>query len=379
MSTAVERSRTRAPRVLHLIETGGPGGAESVFATLVAKMHERDEYSAGVVPYDGWLAQTLRASGHEPLIVAGKGAFDASYLRRVATLARQHRIDVICAHLFGAAVYGALLAKWLRIPLVSVLHGVSDFGSNQRFATLKTWLVRSSAAVVFVSDSLRATLSPKLRLAEAATTVIHNGVDVDRLTPRRNDELRRRLALAEDSIIIGSVGNIRPAKGYDVLLDAARSLCADDPRVHFVIAGQPQEPLQSALESQRAAYGLEKRVHFAGMQQDVGGFLNGCDIYLLSSTSEGFSIACVEAMACGLPIVATRCGGPEEILAHEVTGLLVANGQPAEIVSGLARLIGSPELRMTLAKNARERAIGTFSVERMVESYRALFARVAGR
>lgn len=366
--------RMAPPRVLHLIETGGPGGAESVFATLVSQPQSDGGAALGAVPYDGWLAQTLRDRGQQPSIVPNSGSFDWTYLKRIATLIREHRINVVCAHLFGAAVYGALLSAYLRLPLISVLHGVSDFGSNQRFAGLKSWLVRSrSRSVVFVSESLRSTLAPKLQVAVESTAVIYNGVDTSRLTPARSNELRRRLGLPDHAILIGSVGNIRPAKGYDVLLKAAKILCAQNPQVHFVIAGQPQQPLQAALERERDEYGLGSRVHFIGMQHDVAGFLHGVDAYLLSSTSEGFSIACVEAMACGLPIVATRCGGPEEILADGATGLLVANRDPEAISDALKRVLADPALRATLGSNARQAAIERFSVERMLDSYQALF------
>lgn len=368
-------SRSTAPRVLHLIETGGPGGAESVFATLIARQVAAGDTAIGAVPYDGWLAQNLRSRGREPIITPSSGAFDWRYLRRIAGLIRQHRIDVLCAHLFGAAVYGSALSSYLRMPLVSVLHGVSDFDRDQRFAGVKSWLVGRSDKIVFVSESLRATLVSRLRIPAQRTEVIYNGVDTTALTPQPNQELHERLNLPADSIVIGSVGNVRPAKGYDVLLDVARIVCEQDRRVHFVIAGQPQEPLQSALEKQRADYRLDERVHFVGMHNDIHEFMNGLDIYLLTSTSEGFSIACVEAMACGLPIVATRCGGPEEILAHDTTGLLVGNAQPAQISEALFKLIATPSLRSALATNARQHAISRFSVERMVDSYRTLFAQ----
>jgi glycosyltransferase involved in cell wall biosynthesis len=371
-------STASAPRVLHLIETGGPGGAESVFATLVAGA--RGSRALGVVPYDGWLAATLRERHCEPVVVPNTGAFDVAYLRRVLELIRRERIDVLCAHLFGAAVYGAVLSVISRVPLVSVLHGVSDYASNARFAALKTWLVRNrSDALVFVSESLRSTLAPAMGVPATKTRIIYNGSDTSRLRPNRDADLRHRLALPDDSVVIGSLGNIRAAKGYDVLLDAARTLCARDARVHFVIAGQPQEPLQAALVERRREYELEQRVHFIGMQRDAAEFLNGIDIFLLPSKSEGFSIACVEAMACELPIVATRCGGPEEILEHEVTGLLVAHSQPLEIVAALTSMIVDASLRERLARNARRHAIATFGLDRMLNAYEALFATLARR
>lgn len=366
------------PRVLHLIETGGPGGAESVFATLVAGA--RGSRAMGVVPYDGWLAATLRERHCEPVVVTNTGAFDVAYLRRVLELIRRERIDVLCAHLFGAAVYGAVLSALSRVPLVSVLHGVSDYASNARFAGLKTWLVRNrSEALVFVSESLRSTLAPAMRVPSGKTRIIYNGSDTSRLAPNRNMDLRRRLTLPDGSIVIGSLGNIRAAKGYDVLIEAARTLCARDARIHFVIAGQPQEPLQSTLVERRREYGLEQRVHFLGMQRDAAAFLNGIDIFLLPSKSEGFSIACVEAMACELPIVATRCGGPEEILEHEVTGLLVAPSQPLEIAAALTSLIADASLRARLAGNARRHALATFGQDRMLSAYETLFAELSQR
>jgi glycosyltransferase involved in cell wall biosynthesis len=138
-------------------------------------------------------------------------------------------------------------------------------------------------------------------------------VDAEVFRPYQDRSLRSELALADDVILVGAIGNIRAPKAYDVLLRAARILLDRSQRFHFIIAGDCANALGRELAELSRSLGIEQQVSFLGLRADVPRILRNLDAFV-SSRTEGFSIACIEAMACGIPVIATRSGGPEEIL-----------------------------------------------------------------
>ena len=362
--------------VLHAIDTGGPGGAETVFLQCATRL-EPDRFTCtAVVDNDNWLAQELRTRGQTPLIESAKGSFNLGYLRRIAAIARSVKADLICAHLYGSAIYASALGAFSGIPVVSVFHGGVDIASRDRFTSLKAALIRmGSRKVVFVSRSLREELAQTLRIPASRSVIIPNGIDTARFSPGRDETIRAELQLPPDAVLVGAIGNIRPAKAYDNFLRAAHVLVSRSDRFYFAITGQYSGNLADELMALRRDLKLEKRVFFLGLRSDVATVLHNLDIFALSSKSEGFSIACVEAMACGIPVVATRCGGPEEILDSE-SGVLVAPGNPNELAEAIDRIAQEPQTARQLTYAARKRALEEFSLETMLARYEGLFEDV---
>jgi glycosyltransferase involved in cell wall biosynthesis len=231
---------------------------------------------------------------------------------------------------------------------------------------------------VFVSEQLREELATSLRLSDSSCTVIPNGVDTRTFRPDRNRSIREALGLSEDTVLVGSIGNIRAPKAYDVLLNAAGILVERSLPVHFVIAGEVSGALGEQLLEQRRKLGLESCTTFLGLRADVATVLHNLDIFALSSRTEGFSIACIEAMACGIPIVATRSGGPQQIL-NEATGILVAPDSPAALADAIEQLATSPARRRELAAAGPTRVRDHFSLQRMLGAYETLLAELSAR
>lgn len=366
--------------VLHIIDTGGPGGAETVFLNCVTGLDSAHFRSVGVVSREGWLAESLRKRGHQPLIEEASGSFNLSYLRRLVHIVRRERVDVIVAHLYGSTVYGALLALYTRVPMLAILHGQSDIHDSGRFAGVKRMLARSgSHRCVFVSKRLQDELAPALGLSQEQCVVIPNGVDLTRFSSERDDSLRRRLGLSDGMILVGAVGNIRAPKAYDVFLQAARLLKEKSPAYRFVIAGEGSGSLYDALLRQRSELGLEQEVTFLGLSSDVPRILRNFDVYALSSHTEGFSIACIEALASGVPVVATRSGGPEEILQDQECGLLVPVRHPVALAAAIDRVVQEPELAMRLRANGLTRVRERFALTSMLQEYERQLRLAAGR
>jgi glycosyltransferase involved in cell wall biosynthesis len=362
--------------VLNVIDTGGPGGAETVFLHTATRLDPTRFRSIAMVSRDGWLAQRVREHGLEPLIQSASGSFHVGYLRTLLGTIRRHKVDVVAAHLYGSAIYASLAGLISGIPVVSILHGQSDVSQTARLARLKAAIVRrGSRQAVFVSENLRMDLAARLRLPAALCRVIPNGVDTNVFQPGRDTSIRRELGLSDDTIIVGAVGNIRKPKAYDVLLHAAANVLGRSDRIHFIIAGEGSGALYDELLQLRSRLGIERQVTFLGLRTDVATVMRNIDIFALSSKTEGFSIACIEAMACGAPVVATRSGGPEQIV-DERCGILVPVGDPDELAAAIHRLVLDSELRRRLATAGPRRAREEFSLGRMLSRYEELLSEL---
>lgn len=364
--------------VLQVIDTGGPGGAETIFLQTATMLDPRRFKTVSQVSRDGWLADQLRRKGTVPLIRNADGSFNFRYLWQMTRLVREMHVDVIVAHLFGSSVYATLVSLATGVPAIVILHGQSDINDIGRLASLKRRLVRSlPQRIVFVSEALRTQMSKALMLPQAKCVVVPNGVDVERFRPRDRGVLRDLLGLRADSILVGAVGNIRRPKGYEVLLHAAHTLHAQSSRYRFVVVGEASGSLYEDLLGLRSQLGLDDVFHFLGMRNDVAALLPDFDIFALSSHTEGFSIACVEAMACGVPVVCTRCGGPEEIVEHDCSGLLVPKSDPAALASAIHRVAMDESLASRLARHGLGRAKSRFTLSTMLASYERLLEETA--
>lgn len=361
--------------ILHTIDTTGPGGAETVFIDLLTHLPQ-DKYRAVVVVRGkGWVYDELRRRGVQPVLLPAKGSFNRRYLSSLAGLIRKERVDLIQSHLLGANVYCSLAGLLTRRPVVATFHGTVDIGDRERFKGLKFGVInRGADRVVAVSGSLKRHLLARTPLREKKTTVIYNGINVEDFRIPHSDALRRQYGWADDDVIVGSLGNIRSAKGYDILLRAAAELKSVRHVFRFLIAGQGTPGgLYNRLLGMRTELGLQEHVHFTGFCDQPAEFLSGLDLFLLSSTSEGFSLATIQAMAAGLPVVVTRSGGPEEIVSHGENGWIVDAGDHLAIARALEKLADDHALSIALAKEGSRHAENSFSIRAMLEGYDRIY------
>jgi glycosyltransferase involved in cell wall biosynthesis len=365
--------------LLHLIETTGPGGAETVFIDLVAAFDSDDYRSIPMVTEGGWVHRSLGRRGVASVTSQAKGSFNLQHLRAILRVIRREHVDLIQAHLPGANIYASLAGLIAGIPVVSIFHGSVDLDADARWKRVKFGIVsRGSSSIVVVSEHLRRDLERRTTLTASKMRVIHNGVDLHRFSLGRRDILRAELGLDKDAFLVCSVGNVRAAKGYDVLIEAARRTAREAPHVHFVIAGEGKGDLYRDLLKQRADRGVERWVHFLGFRDDAAEVFSSCDLFLLPSTSEGFSISTIEAMASALPVVATRSGGPEEIVESGVDGLLVEPGSADSIATAVLDLALDESRRRQLSAAATVSVARRFSLGAMVEAYGALYESLLG-
>ena len=365
--------------IFHVIETVGPGGAETVFIQLATR--DSKERNIAALPGPGWVADSLKAEGVAPLDLSiSRARVDLGLYRNLVRHIRENNVDLLHSHTLGVSVYACLAGIRTGTPVVCTLHGEPDLGRSERWRTIKLAILRRGAAkIVLVSNHLRDLFVRESRIPAGRTAVVHNGVDCDRHSAGPDRTFRAELGISDDCFLFGAVGNVRALKAYDNLLRAAAIAVKTNPKLRFAVVGEGSGTLLEELLRLRAELGLQDIVHFAGFRPDITPPLRSFDAFVLSSKSEGFSIATVQAMASGLAVVATRSGGPEEIVTDGVDGLLVPRADPEALASAMLRLAGDNELRATLGRNARASARAKFSLAKMLESYEEIYDAALAR
>jgi glycosyltransferase involved in cell wall biosynthesis len=206
---------------------------------------------------------------------------------------------------------------------------------------------------------------------------ISNGIDTEAFyRPQARLHWRRALGFSAEDGLVVSVARLEPQKNPLGLIESFALALRDDPRWHLLLSGDGS--LREAAREHVTRCGIGGRVHFLGVRTDVAELLSASDIFALASHWEGSPVSVMEAMAAGLPVVATAVGGVPELVDDGVTGCLVAAGDVPALAGALAAVARDPQRRRELAAAALERAAG-FSRDRMVASYSQLFERVAGR
>jgi glycosyltransferase involved in cell wall biosynthesis len=288
---------------------------------------------------------------------------------------RRERYDLVHTHSAKAGILGRMAARLARAPVVvHTPHGSVYRGYGGRLASGA--FVRLERGAAGLADRLIG-LTP----GEVAEHVAHgvgsrdrwvtipSGIDLDRFRrPPAPAEARRALGVPLEAPVVGTVGRLEPVKGQRVLLDAVARLRGEECLVLVVGDG----PERAAVEAQAARLGLGARARFLGWRPDVPLVLAAMDVFALPSENEGMGRALVEAMAAGLPAVASLIGGVPALVADGVTGLLVPPGDAGALARALERLLSDPPLRRRLGQAARE-AVAGHDARQMVEQIDALY------
>ena len=367
-------------RVAHIAGRLPVGGMETVVANLAAEMPQ------GRFVSEIWCLEELDALGTElrakgfPIRAFGRRSRrDLSLFLRLARQLRRRRVAVAHCHDELAWFYTGIAARLVPgVRLVVTFHGRRP-NIGMRHRQEQRLLARFTDALVAVSQPLQSTLIDELALPPDRVKLILNGIS---MTPLPTDapgrvQARELLGLPADAFVIGTVGEMSPVKNLTLAVDAVAAAQPAIPNLRLVFVGDGSE--RPAIEAAVARHGLTGQVMMTGVRRDVPALLPAFDIYICSSRYEGTSLSILEAMSCGLPVLATDVGGNRELLGEGDYGRLVQSDDAGAMRAALVQLFANPGERRALGIRAAGFARARYSIDAMISAYAALYESVLGQ
>lgn len=362
--------------ILHVVENLERGGLERVVIDLAIAQQEAGERCRVACLFErGALAGELESRGIPVLACGKRGGLDLAALLRLRRVLRGSVGGVLHTHNAAAHYHAVLAGRGLRFRrVVNTRHGMGcGDHSDRRERRYRASMPRTDA-VAAVCEAARARFEAQGVAPRGALVSVPNGIRGDRFAAAdagARAALRSALGLGPSTRIIGTVGRLTWAKDQRGLLDAYALVRASSADVVLVMVGEGE--LRAELEAHAAVLGVAPAVHFLGDRGDVPEILCGLDLFVLSSVTEGYSIALLEACAAGLPIVATRVGGNAEILAEGARGRLVPPSDPAALAHAMTAALSDPCASAGVGAHARRWALAEGSLSAMAARYRAVY------
>jgi sugar transferase (PEP-CTERM/EpsH1 system associated) len=353
-------------KVMHLIHSLGAGGAENGIINLANNM-DRNRFAVSICSFVKNGTREKHLKKDVPLFTVNKKqGNDLSLPLRLARLFKTQRPDIVHTHAWGTMFEGFLGAKLARVPvLVHGEHGTIERRKKNRYFQRIIWGYFN--AVLSISQSHKKQLAKTIGFPEQKITVLQNGVDADLFCPMPGT----RIFGMKDKFIIGTIGRLVPIKNQALLLNAFAEAKKNHDNLFLVIVGEGH--LENSLKEQARDLEIADDVLFTGRRFDIPQVLNSLDLFVLPSLNEGMSNTILEAMGCGLPVIATNVGGNPELISHDKTGLLTTSENASQLAERICLLAQDRQLRQHLAEQARNSIIKTWSLSRMVQCYQQFY------
>ncbi len=392
MEATVSGVRTaKRTRLLWLIDSLAMGGAERL-VPIFARRLDASRFELHVaclkVTAGNPLAAELAEAGVPVTVLNARNLRDASAFARLVRLVREREIDVIHTHLTYSDVWGRL-AGWLTgRAVVSTLHVQSYLTAGevarergQAIERLANFVRRRfGRTVIAVSEALR-----RQQIAQGFPSgrivTVHNGIDLSRFELPRDFSRaahRAEFTIPHDAPLVITVAVLREGKGHEELIAAAKRVLERMPEARFLIVGGGA--LEGSLRRQAEEDGVGGRVIFTGMRVDIAELLAASDLFVLPSLDfDALPTAIIEAMASGLPVVATDAGGAAEIVRHGETGMLVESRDAVQLADAIVALLTDSDLAREMGERGRARAANEFSAQKWVEKLQDLYVSLCQR
>lgn len=365
------------PRVLHVITSLDADGAQTLLMDFASRCPAgRCSNLVAFLVGEGTLRAERRYAGVDVFDLTRGGAFDVRSLFRLVRLIRKQRIDLVHTHLVHGGILGRLAARLGGVRrVVTTRHYGTEQKERSLLYRLEDRMTRRTGRVIAISEAVRQHLVDGGIARPGRIRVVHNALDTDLFGAEppvaRPDPNRPP--------VLGSIGRLRPQKGFQHLLQAFRSVLREHPAATLEIVGEG--PLRGELESRCRELGIAESVTFLGAVPHslIPARIDGWDLFVLSSVWEGFGMVLIEAMARARATVATRVEGVVEVVDEGVTGLLVPPGDPAALARAVTGLLADGERCRAMGRAGRERALRLFSIEQFVEQTLAVYDELLER
>jgi len=363
-------------RILQISSASSFGGGERYVADLTNALHDRGhDLFLALRPHSPLVAHVHLPSAKIKTLPL-RNALDVQSAHELARFVRQQQIEIVHAHMARDYSLAAYAARRNRHTKFIVTRHVL-FPLNR----LHRQTLARAHRVIAVSNAVARELRSQRVTREDLITVVHNGIDTERfermLTRFDRAQFLSSKGLPVDSLLVGSIGELRTLKRHDDFIRAAAIVAQSFPQTHFVLAGvdtSPSGEVRQQLDQLVAELKLNDRFHFLGWLDDAEKLLAALDVFVSASETESFGLAIAEAMAAGTAVVATATDGAREVIENQKSGLLVPISDPPRLAEAVATLLASEPQRKEIGAQARHEVRSRFSLRRMVDEIERIYA-----
>ena len=368
--------------VMHVVYNLNVGGLENLVVEVSIFSKERKIYRPIICCLSGGTTVLSRKAAEAAIEVIFLNGYNVqrklAVLKRLISLMREKKLDLVHTHNAVAHVYGSLAAQYNRLPIIHTKHG-----NQLPFQNRKNYLLTRIAGIltdrlVAVSEQIKNTVIQGYKMNPKKMIVIRNGINLANFNGSVNQEqirlLKDQVGIRKDSFVIGNIARLSPEKDHATLLKAFRNLVRKDIHAELIIVGDGM--LSEALKKLAKEFGIKEHVKFLGERNDVAHLLRIFDVFILSSTEEGIPLTILEAMAAGKPVIATQTGGSSEVVVDGETGYLVPCREPEEIELAVLRFYNDRGLIQKMGEAGLRRIRENFTIEQMMEAYQKVYESV---
>jgi len=387
--------------ILHLIGNLKVGGAQEVVRTLVDYQAQNDCRPVVCTFEDGPLRAPIESLGIPVIVMPPRRhsvlAFPwfivemVQYLHHLTRLVKKYQIDVVQTHILGSLDFLIVLLR-LTTPVRVIIWTFHSAHFDLSYADLPNhkWLLKPKiggyhgmyrllsrlvSRHIAVSDPIKRSILKIIPHAEAKVSVIYNGVDMPRYGgPVDRSRLLVELGLPNDAYVMVMVGHLEEQKAHHYMVEAMARIVPAQPRAHILFIGGGR--LRGELEAQVSLLKLTDHVHFLGIRRDTPALLAAGDLFLLPSLWEGLSMALLEAMATGLPIVASAVSGTVQAMTSGQHGILIPSGDIDRLTEAVIYMITHPDEARAMGAFARQRVAQEFSAQRQAKEHIQLYLQL---
>jgi len=358
--------------LLHLTFDMHIGGTEQVIKNIV-EATDKTKFNTSILCIEspiGPFGEILSKQGYQVDSISRKEGFDVKLIFQIRKYVIQHKIDVLHCHQYTPWVYGVLASIFTGTKVIFTEHGrfYPDRSSWKR-KYINPFLVRLTDHITAISKATRQALVDYEYIPASKIDVIYNGIAELESNITKSQQLRKKLSIPEDSLILGTISRLDPIKNHRLLISSFAKI--QHPELILLIVGDGE--IRSNLENLVKQLGISEKVIFTGFQTTPVDYLQLMDIFLLPSLSEGTSMTLLEAMSLSKACIVTDVGGNPEIIEDNVSGLVTPSDDEKRLITACDLLLKDSKLRKKLGDAGRAQFEERFTVQSMLKNYQDIY------
>lgn len=356
----------------------GMAGSERVVYDIVRNLN-KNTYSILIISFkDGPVRQLYESLGVQVQIISKKKRINLGFIGKFRRLLLDWDTKIVNAHHFSPFLYSFLATRFTGMKLVYTEHSrwqLEQLGGAKRI--MNRILLKKTDAIVAISNQIQDYYLNTLYLNNEKVFLIINGIDWARFQNSAHDSLREELGIKADEKVVGMVANLRPEKNHKLLISAFSKVAQELRNVRLVLVGL--DCMQGEIHRLAATSDISDKILILGERNDVPDLLKAFDVFCLPSIYEGLPLTILEAMAAGVPVIGSDVIGINEVISHNVNGILFPKNHEMALAENIKRLLVDDGLRIRLAKEGQVFVRRNYSIDEKIKEYDELFRGLCSR